>query len=210
MKTKLFLLDDHCATLDGLRLVLGNEPDLKVVGEARDGRIALKKIFKLKPDIAIVDIELPGISGPTVAREITKKSNIKVIALSAHDSIKYIQQMLLAGASGYVLKTSDTSELIRAISKVMEGKEFLDEGLTQLVVQDYRKTLRKTGEVVHLTVSEREILQLISQGKSRYDIAKYFGVVPHTVSRHRQNIIEKLGASTTADLVKYAIENGLT
>ena len=210
MKTKLFLLDDHCATLDGLRLVLGNEPDLKVVGEAKDGRIALKKIFKLKPDIAIVDIELPGISGTIVAREITKKSNIKVIALSAHDSIKYIQQMLLAGAAGYVLKTSDTSELIRAIRKVMKGREFIDEGLTHLVVQDYRKTLRKTGEVVHLTVSEREILQLISQGKSRYDIAKYFGVVPHTVSRHRQNIIDKTGASTTADLVKYAIENGLT
>jgi len=209
MKTKLFLLDDHCATLDGLRLVLENEPDLKVVGEAKDGRNALEKIFKLKPDIAIVDIELPGIPGSTVAREITKKSNIKVIALSAHDSIRYVQQMLLAGASGYVLKTSDTSELIRAIRTVMAGREFLGEGLTHLVVQDYRKTLRKTGEVVHLTAREREILQLIAQGMSRYEIAKCFCVKPNTVSRHRQNIIEKLGASTTADLVKYAIENGL-
>ncbi len=199
----LFLVDDHSSLLDCLSVVLNNEDDLNVLGCATEGKTAVLEIRKLKPDIVILDIELGKTLGITLAEEIIEKYKSKVIAFTAHDNIKYIQQIMLTGASGYVLKTSKVEELIDAIRKVDQGGEYISESLTNALVRDYKGQLKKSHPL--LTPREREISELISKGMSRQDIADYFSVDKNTISTHRSNIMKKLGIKSNAELARYTM-----
>ncbi len=205
---KIFLVDDHFSVIDGLKTLLEKENDLKIVGEAQDAKTAMRLIHRLRPDIVILDVELPGVFGTTITEEIVEKYKAKVIAFSGHDNMKYIQQMLLAGASGYVLKGGDRREIIRAVRKAIENKKYLCEGLTHLIVQDYTgrlETIKRELEL--LTVREKEIIQLLASGMTRHDIAEYLGVKGCTVSTHRDSAMKKLGLKSTADIARYIIKN---
>ena len=203
---KIFLVDDHFSVIDGLKTLLEKENDFKIVGEAQDAKTALRLIRKLKPDIVILDVELHGVLGTTITEEIVKEYKAKVIAFSGHDNMKYIQQMLLAGASGYVLKGGERREIIRAVRKAIENKIYLCEGLTHLVVQDYTgrlETIKRELEL--LTVREKETIQLIASGMTRHDIAEFLGIEGGTVSTHRNSAMKKLGLKSTADIARYVM-----
>ena len=203
---KIFLVDDHFTVIDGLRSLLEKENDFKIVGEAQDAKTAMRLIHKLRPDVVILDVELHGVLGTTITEEIVEEYKAKVIAFSGHDNMKYIQQMLLAGASGYVLKGGERREIIRAIRKAIENKKYLCEGLTHLVVQDYTGRLGKVKrELELLTVREKEIIQLIASGMTRHDIAEFLGVEGGTVSTHRSSAMKKLGLKSTADIARYVM-----
>ena len=203
---KIFIVDDHFSVIDGIKSMVKNEKDLKVVGDAGDAKTALREIDKLKPDIVVMDIGLPNVSGTTLTEEIVKKYKVKVIAFTGFDDIKNIQKMLLAGASGYVLKSSEREELIDAIQKVNEGKDYLCKELTSFIVKDYKGRLKKEKKEFNiLTVSERKVLQILADGKTRHEAADYLGVDVSTISSHRRNILEKLGLKNSAELIKYGL-----
>ncbi len=203
---KIFIVDDHFSVIDGIKSMVKNEKDLKIVGAASNAKTALKEISKLKPDIVVMDIGLPNVSGTTLTEEIVKKYKVKVIAFTGFDDIKYVQKMLLAGASGYVLKSSERHELIEAIKNVNEGKNYLCKDLTNFIVKDYKGRLEKEKKEFNiLTVSERKVLQILADGKTRHEAADYLGVDVSTISSHRRNILEKLGLKNSAELIKYGL-----
>lgn len=203
---KIFLVDDHPSIIEGLKAVFEKEDDFKVVGDANDAKSALIGIKKTKPNLVILDIALPGVLGTTIAEQIISIYDAKVIAFSGYDNLKYIQEILLAGASGYVLKGCKVEELIKAIRKVDSGKDFFCEKLTHAIFNDYKGRLRKEQKAISiLTPREREILQLFSDGMTRHDVADCLGVDVTTISTHRNNIMKKLGAKTNVDLAKYYI-----
>jgi len=203
---KIFLVDDHFSVIDGLRSMLEKENDFKIVGEAQDAKTAMRLIHKLRPDIVILDVDLHGVLGTTITEKIVEKYKAKVIAFSGHDNMKYIQQMLLAGASGYVLKGGERREIVRAIRKAIENKKYLCEGLTHLVVQDYTGRLGKVKrELELLTIREKETIQLLANGMTRHEIAEYLGVEGCTVSSHRDSAMKKLGLKSTADIARYVM-----
>ena len=201
---KILLVDDHYSVIDGLKSMLEKENDFEIIGEAQDAKTAMQLIHKLRPDIVILDVDLHGVFGTTITEKIVKEYKAKVIAFSGHDNIEYIQQMLLAGASGYVLKGGERREIVRAIRKAIENKTYLCEGLTHLIVQDYTDRLETINrELSLLTVREKETIQLIASGMTRHDIAEYLGVEAGTVSTHRNSAMKKLGLKSTADIARY-------
>lgn len=213
MSTRILLADDHKIIRDGLRALLEKQPDMEVVGEAQDGLTTIKLAKKLLPNIVIMDIGMPDMNGIDATRQIfSETQGIKVIALSMHSDRRFVLQMLKAGASGYLLKDSAFEELASAIKTVMAGQPYLSPKITDVVIKEYIVSLPKNEETVFtkITVREREVLQLITEGKSTKQIAAFLNVSVKTIETHRQQIMEKLDIHSIAELTKYAIREGLT
>lgn len=202
------MAEDHNIIRQGIRSLLEKNPEFEIVGEVNNGRDAIQKAAELSPDIALMDVNMPGLNGIEATRIIADNSpEAKVIALSVHSDDAYVSGMLMAGASGYLLKDCVLDELVSAIKTVMLGHVYLSSALTKNLVNEYRSIKSKNIDSYHslLTEREREILQLLAEGQSTKQIAADLFISIKTVSTHRQHIMEKLNMTTIQDLVKFAI-----
>ncbi len=212
MGIRILLADDHAIVREGFRSLLEKESDLEVIAEAENGRKAVQLARELTPDIVIMDISMPYLNGIEAARQIVAGNpRIKVISLSVHNDKRYIKEMLRAGISGYLLKKGAFQELILAIQTVLRNQVYLSPGIADVVVDDYLHGSSSSADSMYTLLSdrEREILQLIAEGKSSKEIAHHLHLSIKTVSTHRQSILEKLHIDNLADLVKYTIREGL-
>jgi DNA-binding NarL/FixJ family response regulator len=213
MSIRILLADDHGIIRQGLRSLLEKEPDMQVVGEAEDGRKAIELVNECSPDIVIMDITMPNLNGVEATRHITGElSKSKVIALSIHSNRRFVADMLKAGASGYILKECLSDELVQAIRTVSTGGRYLSPRITDVVIDDYVKRLSTTPEsrIATLTARERQVLQLLAEGKSTKQIALDLHVSSKTIEANRRRIMEKLDIHSIAELTKYAVREGLT
>jgi len=211
MKIKVILADDHKIFRDGLRTLIEKE-GMEVVGEAENGRKAIKLAEKLMPDLIIMDVSMPDMNGIEATRKIRATiHDVKVIALSMHSDRRFVLGMLEAGASGYLLKDCAFGELAGAINQVTKGNTYLSPKIADVVVKGYlnKNNDSTTKGGVVLTSREREILQLIAEGLTAREIAAHVFLSIKTIETHRRNIMQKLNMKSTADLTKYAIREGL-
>jgi two-component system response regulator NreC len=211
---KVLLVEDHILVRQGVKALLDEEPDIVVVGETGDGSEALQLTERLRPDIVLMDLALPGISGIEATRHICERlPHIKVVALSMYDSEEYVFRVLRAGALGYVLKQSTSTELVLAIRAVAAGNTFLSPAISQILVSDYvrRAEAQESDEeaLEILTPREREVLQLIARGLNNRQIAERLHISIKTVETHRGNMMRKLDVHDRAGLVKFATDSGL-
>lgn len=214
VQISLLLVDDHEVVRSGLRMLLENQADLVIVGEAGTGREALQLAQQLHPDVILMDITLPDISGIEVTRQLQKESNpAKVIALTIHEDEQFFFQMLQAGASGYVPKRAAPADLLKAIRMVHRGDVYIYQYLTKILVNDFLNRASeepaKKEAMDGLTPREQEILVAVAGGESTDEIAEKLSISKHTVARHRENLMQKLGLHNRSELVKYAIRKGL-
>ncbi|HRE27402.1 MAG TPA: response regulator transcription factor [Anaerolineales bacterium] len=212
MTTRLILVDDHAVVRSGLRMLLENEPDLAIVGEAGTAREAFSLIEAARPDVVLMDIGLPDRSGIEATREIkAAHPAVAVVALTIHEDAEYFFQMLQAGASGYVPKRAAPQELLFAVRSAAAGEVYLDPSLAKLLVRDFaRGPVEALTDPEHrLTERELEVLAYVAEGASTQEIAEALGISPKTVGRHRENLMRALGLHTRTELVKYAIRHGL-
>jgi two-component system response regulator NreC len=211
--TSLMLVDDHAVVRTGLRMMLEGEEDLQIVGEAESASDALNLINRLRPEVVLMDIGLPDISGIEATRSIKKIApETAVVALTIHEDEEYFFKMLEAGASGYVPKRAAPEELITAIRVAARGEVYLYPSLAKLLVQDYLSGPHPTrigAQVDGLTSREEEVLMLLADGASNSEIADQLSISPKTVARHRENIMAKLNLHSRSELVKYAIRKGI-
>ncbi len=210
MSIRILLADDHKILREGLVALLEKQPDLKILGEAEDGRTAVRMVMQMRPDVVIMDINMPDLNGVEATRQIIKElPGVKVIALSVHSNNYIIKGMLQAGASGYLLKYSSSKELINAIHSVMDKQIYLSPEITGIVVDEYKSSTSESPSIFSvLTPREREVLQLFAEGKNSREIADSLFLSLKTVGAHRRQIMQKLGVKTLAGLVKYALEEG--
>lgn len=213
MSVRIVIVDDHQIVRDGLRSVMEKEEDFQVVAEADNGRDGVRACRDLGPDVVIMDITMPDLNGIEAARKIGAECpDTRVIALSMHSDKRYVTRMLEAGAAGYLLKESAIDEVVRAVRAVAAGQSYLSPPVADIVIADFRvKPGRETaadGSV--LTDREREVLQLLAEGRTSKEIAGALDVSPKTVEAHRRQIMDKLGIHNVAGLTKYAIREGLT
>jgi DNA-binding NarL/FixJ family response regulator len=197
----------------GLRLVLEAQKDFEVVGEASDGREAVALVETLKPDVAVLDITMPNMNGIEAARQISaKQPGVAIVVLSMHSDEGYVLRALKAGARGYLLKESPEADFLQAIHSVSEGKAFFSPAVSRMLVEDYVRQLQdKDIEDSYelLTQRERELLQLIAEGKSNKDVANMLNLSLYTVETHRGNIMEKLNLHSVPELILYAVRKGV-
>jgi len=210
---KIFLADDHTIVRQGLAKLLEAESDLEVIGEAEDGREAINKVQKLKPDIVIMDIAMPLLNGIEATRQIKKiLPQTKIIILSMHSHDRYISELIGLGASGYLLKDSTGGEIIKAISAAVKGDVYLSPTISRRVIDDYL-TLKKTSSredlYAKLSNREREVFQMIAEGRSTKEVSDILCVSPSTVKTHRANIMEKLKIENISQLIQFAIRLGI-
>jgi len=213
MKVKIILADDHKIIREGLKALLEKQQGIEVIAEAQDGISTVRLTKKLFPDLVIMDIGMPDMNGIDATRMIISETkNVKVIALSMHSDRRFVLEMLKAGASGYLLKDSAFEELTLAINTVMAGQPYLSPKITDVVIREYIHAPQKNERSVFttLTAREREVLQLIAEGKSTKQIASSLNVSVKTIETHRQQIMEKLNIHSIAELTKYAIREGIT
>ena len=227
MSISVLIVDDHQIIREGLRSLLEHEADIKVVGDASTGRAAVKLAGELWPDVIVMDVGMPDLNGIDATRQINAAfPSPRVIALSMHADRRFATEMLKAGARGYVLKEAAFEELAAAIRAVMDGKVFLSPRVAGVVVDDYVNAFRSSsgtsGHVAgagpedpssafsKLSTREREVLQLMAEGRSTKEIARDLGVSVKTVETHRRQLMEKLHLYTVAELTKYAVREGLT
>ena len=213
MNSKILLADDHKIVRDGLCSLIQKSPGMEVVAEAADGRTAVKLARRLKPDVIIMDLNMPDLNGIDAARQImTELPDTKIIVLSMHADKQFVLGALKAGASGYLLKDCAFEELARALQTVLKHQTYLSPDIAGTVVKDYLEQLvaADSAGVAELTPREREVLQLIAEGRSTKETAARLNVSIKTVESHRRNIMEKLNIHSTAELTKYAIRTGLT
>jgi len=212
MTIRVLLADDHKLMRRALGKQLDRQEGILVIGEADDGREAVRLAIEQRPDIVIMDISMPGLNGVDAARQIvTKAPNVRVLALSAHVDQQHVSAMLDAGARGYLAKDCETTDLVQALERLAEGKVYLGAGVADVVVDDYVKRLDDGARPAQtLTSREREVLQLMAEGKSTKEIAGLLDLSSKTVDTHRANIMSKLGLYSVAALTKYAIREGLT
>jgi DNA-binding NarL/FixJ family response regulator len=210
---RILLADDHTVMRTGLKLLLERQPDFEVVGEACDGRETMALAAKLKPDIVILDIAMPQLSGLEAARQINVHSpRTGIVILSMHSDETYVTRALKAGARGYLLKDSAESDLISAIRAVVAGKAFFSPAISKMLVEDYVREMQLRGaedSYELLTSREREILHLLAEGRSNKEVATTLNLSVYTVETHRSNILEKLNLHTTPELILYAVRKGL-
>jgi DNA-binding NarL/FixJ family response regulator len=215
---RILLADDHALVRAGIRAILRDIPNLQVIGEAGDGHDALKKIESFKPDIALVDVAMPGLNGLDIAARVAKEfPATRVIILSMHKTEEYVLQALRVGASGYVLKDANADELEFAIRAVWRGESYLSPAVSKSVIDDYMRRLTggpfKTdpspGPFETLTPRQREILQLIAEGHTTQEIANKLTISVKTVETHRAQLMDRLGIHEIAGLVRYAIRTGI-
>jgi DNA-binding NarL/FixJ family response regulator len=212
MSISLLIADDHEIIREGLRGLVKAHPDLELLAEASDGRQAVDLALSLKPKVVVMDINMPSLNGVDATRQIMQANpSVGVIALSAHTDSKFVRSIFQAGARGYLLKESAFKELVLAIHTVHQGGIYLSPRLTNLVMRDYMQDVlsEDAGKPV-LSPREREVLQLVAEGKNTKEIAYMLGVSVKTIETHRQNIMAKLNMFSVAELTKYALREGLT
>ncbi|HEY53081.1 MAG TPA: response regulator transcription factor [Caldilineae bacterium] len=211
-KTKLLLVDDHEIVRAGLRMLFLAEPDMEIVGEASSGAEALRAVEELSPDVVIMDVSMPGMTGIEATRRIKAAyPEVAVLALTMYEDEQYFFQMLEAGASGYVPKRAAADDLVSAIRVVRQGNVFLYPSMAKLLVSDFlqREEGPEAADKTPLTPREREVLTYIAEGYTNREIAEALVISVKTVDRHRENIMNKLDLHNRVALVKYAIEKGL-
>jgi DNA-binding NarL/FixJ family response regulator len=211
-RIRLLLVDDHLVVRAGLRMLLGAEEDMAIVGEASSGAEALKAVEELRPDVVLMDVVMSGMSGIEATRRIRKADpDVAVLALTMHEDEQYFFEMLQAGASGYIPKRAAPDDLVSAIRVVSEGGVFLYPTLAQALVADFleRGGTGVTASGEGLTPREQQVLTLIAEGRTNQEIADSLVISVKTVDRHRENIMRKLNLHSRVELVKYAISKGL-
>jgi DNA-binding NarL/FixJ family response regulator len=209
--TKIILADDHKIVRQGLRTLLEQEQDLEVVAEAEDGRMAVRLARELSPQVVIMDVSMPDLNGIEATRQVLAECpGVKVIALSMHSDRRFVMNMLKAGASGYLLKDSAFDELASAIRMVLNNKVYLSTEIANIVIKDYLQGGGDESVFSVLTPREREVLQLMAEGKSSRQIADHLNISIKTVETHRMQIMHKLEIYSVAELTKYAIREGLS
>lgn len=210
---RIVLADDHSLVRRGMRSLLEAEPDLRIVGEAADGREALKLCESLEPDIAILDVAMPQLNGLEVAAQAIKLvPELKVIMLSMYADESYIVRALLAGAKAYLLKEATEGDLVAAVRAVSEGKSFFSPAISRILAENYVRQLQQRGQQDSwelLTAREREVLQLLAEGKTNKEVATVLNIGVSTVETHRNKIMQKLGLRNFAELVIYAVRKGV-
>ncbi len=210
---RIVIAEDHTILREGLRALLSAEPQFDVVGEAEDGRAAIRLCEDLMPDLALMDLSMPRMHGFEAIKEIKRQSpDVKIIALTVHKTDEYILATLQAGADGYVLKDATHSELVMAIKNVLRGKRYLSPGISEKVIEGYlegKETLRTRSAWDTLTRREREILKLIAEGYKNKEVADYLCISLKTVEKHRANLMKKLDLHNAAELTAFAVDKGL-
>jgi DNA-binding NarL/FixJ family response regulator len=208
-KIRVLLADDHTIVRDGIRALLEDEPDMTVVGEAKDGREAVSLACQQKPDVVLMDVVMPLLNGREATHQIKRECpQIQVLVLTMHENEEYVRQMLAAGAAGYVLKDAAARDLIGAIRAVHRGEAVLSPAVTRLVLEDYLRwaDLECQPEENCLTSREREVLQLIAEGYTNKEMAEILCISIKTVQSHRSNLMAKLDIHDRGELIKYAIQ----
>jgi len=210
---RILLADDHGIIREGLRALLAKQNGMEVVAEADNGRSAVQLAKKLHPTVAVIDVSMPDLNGFEATRQIVASvPGVKVLALSMHSDKRYVSEMLKAGASGYLLKDCAFEEVSHAIAAVLRGEVYLSPRIVGVVIEDYlnQSAGQETAPDAALSAREREVLQLIAEGRSTKQIAVSLNVSPKTIETHRHQIMEKLDMHSVAELTKYAIRQGLT
>jgi two-component system, NarL family, response regulator NreC len=212
-KIRVLLADDHQLMRSGVRLMLERQSDLEVVGEASDGREAVTLAKSLKPDVVVMDIGMPSLNGIEAAQQMThERPELAVMILSMHADESYVLRALRAGARGYLLKDSAEADLTRAVHVVAGGKSFFSPAVSKLLLDDYVRKLKRSGTddpYDLLTPREREVLQLVAEGKSNKDIANLLNLSVYTVESHRGNLMEKLHLTGLPELILFAVRRGI-
>jgi len=209
---RILIADDHAVMRAGLRLLLNGQEDMQVVDEAGDGWQTVEKAVALKPDIVLLDITMPGLSGLEAARQIRQQApEVKLLVLTMHDDEAYLRQFLQIGAAGYMVKKAADTELVAAIRAVHRGESFVHPSLTRVLIDRYlqQPQVKAKGPVEELTPRETEVLRLVAQGYTSQQVADQLSISVNTVETHRAHIMEKLGLRGRAQLVRYAIARGL-
>ncbi|MCC6342085.1 MAG: response regulator transcription factor [Bryobacterales bacterium] len=207
-KIRILLADDHSVVRQGFRMLLAAQPDMDVVGEARNGREAVDLAQSLQPDIVVMDVSMPELNGIEATRRIADAApRARVLALSMHRDSVYVREILRAGARGYLLKDAQEDDLLNAVRAVSKGEGYLSPSVSDAVLNDYRKHV--TDPIDLLTSREREVLQMIAEGQTNKEIAGTLNLSVYTVEAHRGRIMEKLNLHSTGELVRFAVRNGL-
>jgi two-component system, NarL family, response regulator NreC len=214
MKTlRILLADDHTVVRSGLRALLERQNNFEIVGEAQNGRETVSLCASLQPDVVVIDVGMPLLNGIEATKALLKQSpSTGVVILSMHSDESYVMRSLQAGARAYLLKDSAPSDLLSAIEAVSHGKSFFSSAIRHLLAEDYVRVLRQKGAVDSyelLTMREREILQLLAEGKTNKEVASSLNISLYTVETHRSNILEKLGIHSPAELILYAVRKGI-
>jgi two-component system response regulator NreC len=212
-KLRILLADDHTVMRSGLRALLERQNNFEIVAEAENGRDAVSLSSSLRPDVVIMDVGMPLLNGIEATKALLKQSpSTGVVILSMHSDEAYVMRSLQAGARAYLLKDSAASELLSFIDAVSRGKSFFSSAVSRLLAEDYVRVLKQKGAVDSyelLTMREREILQLLAEGKTNKEVAAELNISPYTVETHRGHILEKLGLHTPAELILYAVRKGI-
>lgn len=212
-KLRILLADDHKLLRSGLRLLLERQPDMSVVAEADDGREAVRNAATSKPDVVVLDIGMPNLNGIEACVQITQEhSATAVVMLSMHSDESYVLRALKAGARAYLLKDSAESDLVRAIHAVAEGKSYFSPAVSKVLLEDYVRKLQRAGvedSFELLTSREREILQLVAEGRSNKEVAHLLNLSVYTVETHRSNLMQKLNLRGVPELILYAVRKGI-
>ncbi len=207
-RVRILLADDHKIVRQGFRLILAQHPDLEVVGEASNGREALELVERLKPDVVVLDIAMPVTNGVEAARLIRQQfPECNILILSMHKDAPYVRETLRAGAKGYLLKDAIDKDLVTAVRAVARGEGFLSPAVSSTVLEDYQKHV--TDPLDQMTPRERQLLQMLAEGKTSKDIATELDISVYTVDAHRSRIMKKLKLRTIGELVRFAIQRGL-
>jgi two-component system response regulator NreC len=212
-KIRVLLADDHRMMREGIRALLERHQDIDVVAEANDGREAVRLATTVCPDVVVLDISMPMLNGIEATRQIRRDCpESRILILTVHESERYVGQLLMAGANGYIIKRAAGEELVAAIRAVHRGEAFLHPSIAKVVIEDYVRHLRDGGGLVAsdvLTDREREVLQLIAEGYTNREIAEMLHLSIKTVQNHRSKIMKKLDLHDRGDLIKYAIQQGI-
>ena len=210
---RILLADDHTVVRKGLRLLLESVPEFQVIADAADGRDAVSLAEQHRPDVVVMDVAMPILNGIEAARQITSKlQGAAIVFLSMHGDESYVLRALKAGARAYLLKDSAEYDLIQAVKAVSEGKAFFSPAISKMLVEDYMRQLQERGvedSFELLTTREREVLQLLAEGKNNKDVAALLNLSLYTVETHRSNIFQKLNLHSQAELILYAIRKGV-
>jgi len=207
-RIRILLADDHAVVRQGFKMILAEQPDMEISGEAANGREAVEMAEKIKPDVVVMDVAMPELNGIEATRRLAASTpHTRVLALSMHKDSVYVREILRAGARGYLLKDSPAQDMLAAVRAVAGGEGYISPAVSSAVLDDYRKHV--TNPIDLLTSREREVLQMLAEGKTNKEIATVLNLSVYTVEAHRGRIMEKLNVHSINELVRFAVRNGL-
>jgi len=207
-RIRILLADDHAVVRQGFKMILGAQPDMEIVGEAGNGREAVELADRLKPEVVVMDVSMPELNGIEATRRLAESApHVRVLALSMRKDSVYVREILRAGARGYLLKDSVAGDLVSAVRAIAAGEGYISPQVSNAVLDDYRRHV--TNPIDLLTSREREVLQMLAEGKTNKEIAGVLNLSVYTVDAHRGRIMEKLNVHSINELVRFAVRNGL-